>query len=229
MNHTKPHRVLLVDDHALVRRGVAALLHMDGRYEVIGEADNGEEALCQLSDQFATEPPDLILLDLAMPRLDGLETMRRIHKQWPRLSVVVLSMHNDEQFVAQTLRSGARGYLLKHAMDDELFEALSVVLKGERYVTPAIDMARVKAQEIKAQDHDKTELTTREREVLQLIADGHTTQAVADILNVSPHTVTRHRANLMEKLHVHNQMELLRAAMSRGLVVTAGSEPVKIS
>ncbi len=224
MNRAKRPGILLVDDHALVRRGVAALLRMDGRYEVIGEAHNGEEALRQLSDQFAAELPDVVLLDLAMPRLDGLETMRRIHKQWPRLAVIVLSMHNDEQFVAQTLRAGARGYLLKHAMDDELFEALGMVLKGERYVTPAIDMARVRDQ-----DQDRTELTTREREVRQLVADGHTTQAVAEILNVSPHTVTRHRANLMEKLHVHNQMELLRAAMSRGLVVTSGSEPVKIS
>ncbi len=224
MSYTKPPRVLLVDDHALVRRGVAALLRMDGRYEVVSEADNGEEALRQLSEQFAMDLPDLVLLDLAMPRLDGLETMRRIHKQWPRLAVVVLSMHNDEQFVAQTLRAGARGYLLKHAMDDELFEALGMVLKGERYVTPTIDMARVKAQ-----DRERTELTPREREVLQLVADGHTTQAVADILNVSPHTVTRHRANLMEKLHVHNQVELLRIAMSRGLVVASGSESIKIS
>jgi DNA-binding NarL/FixJ family response regulator len=207
--------VLLVDDHALVRRGVAALLRMDGRYEVVGEADHGEEALRQLSEEFKTVLPDVVLLDLAMPRLDGVETMRRIHKHWPRLAVIVLSMHNDEQFVAQTLRAGARGYLLKHAMDDELFEALGRVLKGQRYVTPIIDMARVNAQE-----QDETALTAREREVLQLVSDGHTTQAVADILNLSPHTVTRHRANLMLKLNVHNQMELMRAAMSKGLVVS---------
>jgi DNA-binding NarL/FixJ family response regulator len=218
----KPARVLLVDDHALVRRGIAALLRMDGRYEVVGEADNGEEALRQLSEQFDQSPPDLVLLDVAMPRLDGIETMRRIHKHWPRLAVVVLSMHSDEQFVAQALRNGARGYLLKHAMDAELFEALGMVLKGERYVTPAIDMGRVQAR-----DGDDTALTSREREVLQLVSDGHTTQAVADILKISPHTVTRHRANLMEKLNVHNQMELLRAAISRGLVVPGGRDSHK--
>ena len=217
-------RVFLVDDHALVRRGVAALLRMDGHYEVIGEASNGEDALVQLGDQFARALPDLVLLDLAMPRLDGLETMRRMHKQWPRVPVVVLSMHNDEQFVAQALRSGARGYLLKHALDSELFEALSMVLRGERYVTPAIDMARVATQ-----DEKESELTAREREVLQLVSDGHTTQAVADILNISHHTATRHRANLMQKLHVHNQMELMRTAISRGLVVAAGREPAQIS
>jgi two-component system, NarL family, response regulator NreC len=212
----KKARILLVDDHALVRRGVAALLRMDGRYEVVGEADHGEEALRQLAEEDGRLLPDVVLLDLAMPRLDGVETMRRIHKHWPRLAVIVLSMHNDEQFVAQTLRSGARGYLLKHAMDNELFEALGTVLKGKRYVTPAIDMARVEAQE-----QDETELTAREREVLQLVADGHTTQAVADILNLSPHTVTRHRANLMLKLNVHNQMELMRAAMAKGLLVSS--------
>jgi len=217
-------RVFLVDDHALVRRGVAALLRMDGHYEVIGEADNGEEALNQLGDYFARALPDVVLLDLAMPRLDGLETMRRIHKLWPRLAVVVLSMHNDEQFVAQALRAGARGYLLKHALDSELFEAMALVLRGERYVTPAIDMARVATQ-----DEKESELTAREREVLQLVSDGHTTQAVADILNISHHTATRHRANLMQKLHVHNQMELMRTAISRGLVVAAGREPAQIS
>jgi DNA-binding NarL/FixJ family response regulator len=208
--------VLLVDDHSLVRRGVAALLRTDGRYTVVGEANNGEEAIQLLADESPHILPDVILLDIAMPRLDGLETMRRIHRQWPRLAVVVLSMHNDEQFVAQALRSGARGYLLKHSMDTELFEALGMVLKGERYVTPTIDMGRVQAQE-----QDEIELTSREREVLQLVSDGHTTQAVANILNISHHTVTRHRANLMQKLNVHNQMELMRAAISRGLVVAS--------
>jgi DNA-binding NarL/FixJ family response regulator len=220
----KAPRVLLVDDHALVRRGVAALLRMDGRYEVIGEADNGEDALAQLIGKFASMLPDVMLLDLAMPRMDGLETMRRVHKQFPRLAVVVLSMHNDEQFVSQALRAGARGYLLKHAMDTELFEALGTVLRGGRYVTPAIDMALVSTQE-----QDETELTSREREVLQLVSDGLTTQAVADILNISHHTVTRHRANLMQKLNVHNQMELLRAAIAKGLVVAAGGNATRIS
>jgi DNA-binding NarL/FixJ family response regulator len=213
-------RVFLVDDHALVRRGLAALLRFDGRYEVIGEAENGEDALSQLSAHFGQALPDLVLLDLAMPRLDGLETMRRMHKSWPRLPVVVLSMHDDEQFVGQALRAGARGYLLKRGPESELFDALALVLRGERYVTPAIDMARVAAQE-----SGELELTAREREVLQLISDGLTTQAVADMLNISLHTAIRHRANLMQKLQVHNQIELIRTAIARGLVVAAGRDP----
>jgi DNA-binding NarL/FixJ family response regulator len=217
-------KLFLVDDHALVRRGVAALLRLAGHFEVIGEAGNGEDALSQLADPSVRVLPDLVLLDLAMPRLDGLETMRRIHKQWPRVAVVILSMHSDEQFVAQALRFGARGYLLKQGMDTELYEALAAVLRGERYVTPSIDRARVATQ-----DEKETELTAREREVLQLVSDGHTTQAVADILNISHHTATRHRANLMQKLQVHNQMELMRTAISRGLVVAAGREPAQIN
>jgi DNA-binding NarL/FixJ family response regulator len=219
----KSPRIFLVDDHALVRRGIAALLRADGRYEVIGEAENGEDALGQLADRVADGLPDVVLLDLAMPRLDGLATMRRIQKQWPRLAVVILTMHHDEQFVAQALRAGARGYLLKQSLETELFEALALVLRGERYVTPAIDMTQVPSQHEKEPD-----LTAREREVLQLVSDGHTTQAVAEILNISHHTATRHRANLMQKLHVHNQMELMRTAISRGLVVAAGRDPTKI-
>lgn len=209
-----------MDDHALVRRGLAALFRLDGRYEVIGEAENGEDALSQLAIAFSHALPDLLLLDLAMPRLDGLETMRRIHKQWPRLPVVVLSMHDDEHFVGQALRAGARGYLLKRGLESELFEALAMVRRGERYVTPAIDLARVAAEEKR-----ELELTGREREVLQLISNGMTTQAVAEMLHISHHTAIRHRANLMQKLHVHNQTELIRTALSRGLVVSGGRDP----
>jgi two-component system response regulator NreC len=220
----KPPRVLLVDDHALVRRGIAALLRLDGRYEVAGEAENGEEALEQLLRAQDSVFPDVVLLDLTMPRMDGMETMRRIHRQWPRLAVVVLSMHSEEQFAAQALRAGALGYLLKQGVEAELYEALGSVLRGIRYVTPAIDTARVLLLERDDVERDEAELTGRERQVLQLVSDGHTTQAVAEILHISRHTVTRHRANLMQKLNVHNQVELLRAALAKGLIESGGRE-----
>lgn len=203
-------RVFLVDDHALVRRGLAALLATDGRFQVVGEAGNGEDALCQLEHT----PADLVVLDLSMPRLDGLETLRRLRATGSRVRILVLSMYDDTQFVAQALADGAHGYLLKHAMDDELFHALEALLRGGRYTSREIDMGRVSALEMA-----RSELTAREREVLQLIAAGHTTQEVADILSISPHTATRHRANLMQKLDVHNQVELVRAAVARGLVM----------
>jgi DNA-binding NarL/FixJ family response regulator len=206
----KPVRVMLVDDHAIVRRGLAALLRADNRYEVVAEASDGEEALLRLESVEA----DVAILDLSMPRLNGLETLRRIARQHPRTRTIVLSMYDDDQFVAQSLRDGAYGYVRKQAMDDELFGALDKVSQGRKYVSPSIDLERVENRQL-----ERIDLTDREREVLQLIVDGHTTQSVAQILSISPHTATRHRANLMQKLGVHTQMELVRAAGQRGLVV----------
>lgn len=205
-----PCRVMLVDDHALVRRGVAALLKADGRYSVISEAGDGEDALAKLE----SVDPDVVILDLDMPRLNGLEVIRRLIKRQPRARILVLSMYDDEQFVAQALRGGARGYILKHAMDDELFSALDAIHRGGRYISSSVS-----PQQVEQQILDQADLTTREREVLQLIVDGHTTHEVADILSISPHTATRHRANLMQKLNVHTQVELVRAAVQRGLVI----------
>jgi DNA-binding NarL/FixJ family response regulator len=206
----KPIRLILIDDHAIVRRGLAALLRADSRYEIVAEANDGEEALARLE----TVDADIAILDLSMPRLNGLETLRRIAKQRPKIKTIVLSMYDDDQFVAQSLHDGALGYILKQAMDDELFGALERVAKGMRYLSPSINLERVEHRHM-----GRIDLTVREREVLQLIVDGHTTQAVADILSISPHTATRHRANLMQKLNVHTQMELVRAAAQRGLVV----------
>lgn len=204
------YRVILVDDHTIVRRGLAALLRSDGKFEIVAEAGDGEEALQRAKETEA----DLMILDLSMPRMNGLETIRRLTRQSPRLGVLVLSMYDDEQFVGQALRDGARGYILKHAMDEELFSALDAVLRGEQYVSSQIDMDKVDEQ-----CACETELTDREREVLQLIVDGLTTQQVADQLSISPHTATRHRANLMQKLGVHNQAELIRCAAQQGLVI----------
>ncbi len=203
-------RIVLADDHALVRRGLAALLATDGRFEIAAEAGNGEDALAAVSEK----SPHALVLDLSMPRLDGLETLRRLRARGARTRVLVLSMFDDVQFVAQALADGADGYLLKHAMDDELFQALESVLAGRRYVSRSLDLAQIEAIET-----SRSSLTAREREVLQLIADGRTTQQIAEILGVSPHTATRHRANLMQKLDAHNQVELVRAAVAHGLIL----------
>ncbi|HBL30108.1 MAG TPA: DNA-binding response regulator [Acidobacteria bacterium] len=202
--------IVLVDDHALVRRGLAALLETEGRFAVIAEAGDGEAALAAL----AKHQPDAVILDLSMPRLDGLETLRRLRRAGSRARVLVLSMYDDEQFVARALGLGAQGYLLKDAMDDELFEALDAILRGKRYLSRSLDAARIASLE-----GERSTLTEREREVLQLIAAGHTTHEVARILSISPHTATRHRANLMQKLDAHNQVELVRAAVVHGLIL----------
>jgi DNA-binding NarL/FixJ family response regulator len=207
---TRSYRIILVDDHNLVRRGLAALLLTEGRYEVVAEASDGEEALRILEET----PVDLAILDLSMPRMNGLETIRRLNKRFPKIKILVLSMYGDEQFVSQSLHDGAKGYILKHAMDEELFQALDAICNGGQYISSAIDLGRVEEHSV-----DQLELTVREREVLQLIVDGHTTTEVADILSISPHTATRHRANLMQKLNAHSQMELVKNAAQRGLII----------
>jgi two-component system, NarL family, response regulator LiaR len=206
-------RVVLVDDHALVRRGLAVLLRTDGRHVVVGEAGSGEAAI-GLVDR---ERPDVVILDMSMPGIDGLETLRRLRRLPVQPRVLILSMHDEAQLIAQALNDGADGYLLKDSMDDELFLAIEGVQRGQRYLAAAIDRARL--HEVMSRP---TALTSREREVLQLIANGHTTQEVAEQLNISPHTATRHRANLMQKLDAHNQVELVRIAASRGLIVLTG-------
>ena len=203
-------RIILVDDHNIVRRGLAALLQTDGRYRVVAEACNGEEALSCVD----AHPAEIIVMDLSMPRMNGFEAIRRLAKKSWRIRIVVLSMYDDAQFVAEALRDGARGYILKQAMDDELFHALEAVSKGGQYVSSAIDMGRVQEHLIVS-----PELTAREREVLQLIADGKTTQQLAEVLQISPHTATRHRANLMQKLNAHNQVELVRIAAMKGIII----------
>jgi DNA-binding NarL/FixJ family response regulator len=203
-------RIILVDDHNIVRRGLAALLETDGRYRVVAEAETGEEAVACAE----ATPAEMMVLDLSMPRMNGLEVIRRIAKRCLRIRIVVLSMYDDPQFVAEALRDGARGYILKQAMDEELFLALEAVAKGGHYVSSTIDMGFVQEHLVVSQD-----LTAREREVLQLIADGHTTQELAEILQISPHTATRHRANLMQKLNAHNQVELVRVAAHKGIII----------
>jgi DNA-binding NarL/FixJ family response regulator len=207
-------RILLVDDHALVRRGLASLLATEGRYEVVGEAGSGERAV----EVVQALEPDVVLLDLSLPGIDGLETLRRLRRLPARPRILILSMHDEAHIVAQALADGADGYLLKDSMDDELFQAIEAVLRGQRFVAGAIDRSRVAESQVRP-----STLTAREHEVLQLIARGLTTQEVAERLSISPHTATRHRANLMQKLDAHNQVELVRAAAARGLIVLDGT------
>jgi DNA-binding NarL/FixJ family response regulator len=206
--------VILVDDHNLVRRGLGALLHSEGEYQVVAEARDGEEALRCASEVEA----EVMILDLSMPRMNGLETLRRLREKNACIKVLVLSMYDDEQFVLQAFRNGANGYILKQSLEDELFAALHAVEHGESYISPSLG-----AHAGATANGDATlvceELTRREREVLQLIAEGRTTQEIADLLRISWHTANRHRANLMHKLKVHNQVDLVHAGVRVGLVM----------
>jgi DNA-binding NarL/FixJ family response regulator len=212
MSNKGPVKVILVDDHTIVRRGLAALLQMEGGYVVVAEAADGKEALRCAAEVTA----DVMILDLSMPRLNGLETTRRLVRRQPQLRVLLLSMYDDEAFVTQAIQAGAAGFVLKRSMEDELFQALAAIMKGERFISPMLSLA---AADLLAEESGNSQLTSREREVLQLIAEGHNTTEIAELLAISPHTATRHRANLMQKLDAHTQAGLIRSAIERGLVV----------
>jgi DNA-binding NarL/FixJ family response regulator len=218
-----PIRVLLADDHELVRAGISALLQNIPEVEVVAEANDGHEALRLV----ATLQPQVVLLDIAMPELNGLETATRITEQFPDVRVIMLSMHAGEEYVLQALRVGATGYLLKGARRAELELAVTSVARGETYLSPAASKHVVGeyvqrmtgSSEPKEAEHGPAErLTPRQREILQLIAEGQTTKEIARTLNLSVKTVEMHRSQLMERLQIHDVAGLVRYAIRTGLV-----------
>lgn len=211
-------RVIVADDHHLVRQGIRALLERADDIEVVGEAADGQEAV-KLVQRLA---PDVLVMDIAMPRLNGTQATERVCALGMATQVVILSMHSDETLVRQMLRRGARGYLLKRSVTEELLLAVRAASRGEVYLSPAISaslldefLARQPDSEV---PHPFDRLTPREREVLQLIAEGHTNTAIAQMMNISVKTVEKHRANLMSKLNVHDVASLIRTAIKHGLV-----------
>ena len=211
-------RVLLAEDHKLVRAGIRSLLQDLIGIEVVGEAGNGREAL-QLME---TLHPDVVLMDIAMPELNGLEAAKRINKDFPGVRVIILSMHTSEEYVLQALRAGAAGYLLKDANPVELELAIKAVVQGETYLSPAVSKHVVKdyLRRVGKQTDLLQVLTSRQREVLQLIAEGHATKEIADKLDIGVKTVETHRAQLMDRLDIHDEAGLVRYAMRVGLIRT---------
>lgn len=211
-----PVRVILADDHTLVRAGLRKLLESVADLIVVGEAKDGMELLA-LAEQLQ---PDLVLVDIAMPGLNGLEAAARMARSWPAIKVVVLSMHQSEEYVRQALRSGAAGYLLKDAAPLELEMALKAVLAGETYLSPAVSKGVVSdyVRRLRDDDSPRTGLTPRQTEVLQLIAEGHSSKEIARRLNLSLKTVDTHRTQLMKQLDIHEVAGLVRYAMRVGLV-----------
>jgi DNA-binding NarL/FixJ family response regulator len=210
-------RVLLADDHALVRAGIRALLDKLDDVRVIAEANDGREALTLIE----TQQPDVIMMDVAMPGLNGLEATARIGQQFPQVHVIILSMHANEEYVLQALRAGAAGYLLKDATLAELQAALTTVMSGETYLGPALaQRVSTYEQRVGREASLLERLTPRQREILQLMAEGHTTQDIALILNISPKTVETHRAQLMERLGIYDVPGLVRYAIRSGIIVS---------
>ena len=210
-------RVLVVDDHTIVRDGICALLALAGDIEVVGEAANGSEALKMVKEL----EPDVVLMDIAMPIMDGLEATRRICKEFPRMRVLVLTQYDDKEYVFPVIEAGASGFISKVAASSELASGIRSVFQGDSYLSPSV--AKLLIEDYRhgggrvTRDPYK-QLTDRERDVLKLMAEGHTTQEIADMLVVSPKTVEGHKTNLMAKLDIHNRTELVKYALRKGII-----------
>ena len=214
----QPIRVLLADDHTIVRQGLRRILEENPQVHVIGEASDGRQAV-----QLALETkPDAVVMDLSMPQMSGMEAIKQIVRRLPSANVVVLSMYSDEGYVVQALAAGAKGYLLKDSADTDLMQAVLAVSKGKSFFSPFISRILLDEYVRQLQEKKLTDrydlLTEREREVLQLIAEGKTSREVAELLNISSSTVDTHRAHIMEKLDLHNPYEVVLYAVRKGLI-----------
>jgi DNA-binding NarL/FixJ family response regulator len=211
-------RVLLADDHTLFREGLRALFASEGDIEVVGEACDGEEALRKASEL----RPDVVVMDILMPVLNGIEATRQIHAALPDVKVLVLSMYDDEEHVQRLLAAGASGFMLKRATSDELVRSLREVVAGGMALDPALAAKVVKDYVRRVQREQDTppsgEVTPRELEVLRLVAEGHSNQTIATRLGLSRKTVDVHRTNLMRKLDLHNVTEIVKYALRHGVI-----------
>ena len=206
-------RILLADDHAVVRQGFKMILGAQSDMEIVGEASNGREAV-ELAERIK---PDIVVMDVAMPEFNGIEATRRLIGALPHARVIALSMHKDSVYVREVLRAGARGYLLKESGAEDLVRAVRAVAGGESWLSPAVSNAVL--DDYRRHVTDPIDLlTSREREVLQMLAEGKTNKEIAVVLNLSVYTVDAHRGRIMEKLNLHSINELVRFAVRNGLI-----------
>jgi DNA-binding NarL/FixJ family response regulator len=211
-------RVLVVDDHTIVRDGICALLRLAGDIEVVGEAANGREAL-EMAKKLM---PDVVLMDIAMPNMDGLEATRRIRKEFPKVKVLVLTQYDDKEYVFPVIEAGASGFISKTAASSELVSGIRSVYRGDSFLSPSaarilVEDYQQEASIRKEQDPYK-QLTDREREILKLLVEGYTTRKIADMLVISVKTVEGHKTNLMSKLDIHNRTDLVKYALRKGII-----------
>jgi two-component system response regulator NreC len=211
-------RVVLADDHRMMREGIRALLERQKDIEVVGEAADGREAV-RLATQLS---PDLVVMDVSMPLLNGIEATRQIRRDCPKVSILILTVHESEEYVAQLLAAGADGYIIKRAAGDELISAIRAVNQGEAFLYPSVARVVIEDYVRRLKEGEglgvQDVLTDREREVLQLIAEGYTNREIADLLHVSIKTVQNHRSKIMNKLDLHDRGELIKYAIQQGII-----------
>ena len=213
-----PIRIVLADDHTIMRKGLRLLLENHPEFTVVAEAADGRETIAQAE----AHEPNVVVLDLAMPNLNGIEAARQISTRFPRMAVVVLSMHTDESYVLRALKAGARAYILKDSAESDLVAAIKAVTDGKAYFSPAISRLLVEdyTRQVRQRDLEDTYdlLTPREREILQLLAEGKSNKDVANLLNLSLYTVETHRGNILSKLNLHSVPELILYAVRKGVI-----------
>ncbi len=208
-------KILMVDDHAILRDGIRALLGVHDDIEIVGEASEGKEAIEKVQELM----PDVVIMDIAMPGMDGLEATRRITKKSPKTKVLVLTQYDNKEYVLSVIKAGAAGYIPKRALSSELVSAIHAVRQGDSFLYPSAAAALIEDYLQQAEGEEPYDrLTAREREILKLIADGHTSRDIANMLFLSLKTVLNHRVKIMEKLNLHNRTELIKYAMRKGLV-----------
>ncbi len=214
----KPIRILLADDHTVVRKGLRLLLESQPDFQVIADAANGRETVA-LAERLT---PDVVVMDVAMPELNGIEAARQISAKLPHTAIVFLSMHSDEGYVLKALKSGARAYLLKDSAENDLINAVKAVCEGKAFFSPAISKMLIEDYMLQMQQRAVEDsydlLTTREREILQLFAEGKNNKDVANTLNLSLYTVETHRSNIFQKLNLHSSAELILYAVRKGVI-----------
>lgn len=211
-------RVVVADDHTIVRDGICALLALAADIEVVGEAADGREALEKVKEL----APDVVLMDVAMPIMGGLEATRRIRREFPRTKILALTQYADKEYVFPVIEAGASGFISKAAASSELTLGIRSVCRGESFLSPSVAKLLVEDYQRGGNSRDKSDpyeqLTDRERDVLKLVAEGYTAQEIADVLVISRKTVEGHRTSLMEKLGIHNRIELVKYALRKGII-----------